>query len=52
MADPGACAGVVGAGRDACAAGVRVGAPGARAAAAGGVARGWCRLRLVAGGGG
>jgi len=56
MADPGACAGPVGAGRPACAAGVRAGAPGALAAAAGGVARGWCRLRLrlrlVAGGGG
>ena len=45
MADPGARAGPVGAGRGACAAGVWSGAPGARAAAAGGVAAGWWRRR-------
>jgi hypothetical protein len=52
MADPCACAGLVGAGCGACAAEVQSGTPGARAAAAGGVAPGWRPLRLVAGGGG
>ena len=53
MADPGAYAGGAGVGRGACAAGARLGASGARAVAAGGVAPGWWRGReTVRGGGG
>ena len=51
MADPGARAGPVGAGRGACAAGLWSGASGGRAAAAGGVAAGLWRdgMRSVVG---
>jgi hypothetical protein len=53
MADPGARAGPVGAGRGACAAGLWSGASGARAAVAGGVAAGlWRGWDAVRGGGG